>query len=98
MAMEAFQNSVSGVKSVTAAVGLADASFAFSAAQLASAQKVTICCLLAAEILWSGATPTATFGIQIPANGAFVLIGNPAINNLRIFAATASAVTAIMEW
>lgn len=98
MPIEAYQNFVSGTKSVSTAVGLSDASFGFTAAQLAAAQKCTICALLAAEILWSGSTPTATYGVQIPANGSYVLIGNPAINLLKIFAASASAITAILEW
>jgi hypothetical protein len=96
--IETYQNFKAGSKSVTAAVGLSDASFGFTAAQLAAAQKVTICSLLAAEIVWDGSTPTATYGVQIPANGNYVLVGNPAINGLKIFAASASVVTAILEW
>ena len=98
MTIETYQNIVSGQKSVTAAVGLSDASFSFTAAQLAAAQKCTICVTVAAEILWSGSTPTATYGVQILANGVYVLVGNKAINNLLIFAGAASVVTAILEW
>lgn len=97
MSIETYQNFAAGSKSVTTAVGLADASFAFSAAQLAAAQKVTICATVACQINWGG-TPTATFGVQIPANGSYVLVGNPAINALKIFAGAASVVTAILEW
>jgi hypothetical protein len=98
MPIETYRNAKAGQKSVTAAVGLSDGSFGFTAAQLANAQKVTICSLLAAEILWDGSTPTATFGIQIPANGVYVLVGNVNINSLLMFAASASNITAILEW